>query len=133
MTPPKRTAQADRALPEIRPASGIVNEPMIGTKTVSRVVVSMFIGGCLNILFRSRFCQEFFTGLNRLFTAFSLCYPIGKRRLVALASLCAGGLQSVDNLTIASDSANHASRPVVFDFYPQKEDKSGISSEKESA
>jgi hypothetical protein len=40
---PRTTAQADRTGLEMRLASGIVKEPMIGTKTVSRVIVSMFI------------------------------------------------------------------------------------------
>jgi hypothetical protein len=43
---PIRTAQADRTDLEMRLASGIVKEPIIGTKTVSSVIVPMFILKC---------------------------------------------------------------------------------------
>jgi hypothetical protein len=43
VTPPRTTAQADRADREIRPAMGIVRDPMTGIKTVRRTRVSVFM------------------------------------------------------------------------------------------
>ena len=45
VTAPRAMAQADRADLDSRPTSGMVKEPTIGTKTVSRVIVSMFMVG----------------------------------------------------------------------------------------
>jgi len=45
VAPPRTTDQADRAGLDRRPASGTVKEPMMGIKTVSRTIVSMFMVG----------------------------------------------------------------------------------------
>jgi hypothetical protein len=43
VTPPRTTAQPDRAERGIRPAMGIVKDPMTGIKTVKRTRVSVFM------------------------------------------------------------------------------------------
>ena len=43
VTAPRATDQAERAAREIAPARGMVRDPRIGTRTVRRVIVSIFM------------------------------------------------------------------------------------------
>jgi hypothetical protein len=43
VTAPRAIDQADRAAREIAPARGMVRDPRIGTRTVKRVIVSVFM------------------------------------------------------------------------------------------
>jgi hypothetical protein len=43
VTAPRAIDQADRAAREIAPARGMVRDPRIGTRTVRRVIVSVFM------------------------------------------------------------------------------------------
>jgi hypothetical protein len=62
---PRRTAQADRTDLERRPARGMVKEPMIGTKIVSRVIVSMFILKGKVYFWKTKKSRAFSTGNSK--------------------------------------------------------------------
>jgi hypothetical protein len=131
VAPPRRTDQAERAFPEIKPASGIVNEPMIGTKTVSRVIVSMFIVGGLIYFFGTPHVKALFTGYSgvilSIFTGIFTPKKLGNRRLAGVGLFMAfpgrfsrGPRNSVrPSLSPAAPGAPAES----FDFFIRKEDK----------